>query len=102
MKHPNSMILGLLFYWGIPAAILYVATVVWGVFTSYVHRDQPHMQMAGCILVFGFVGMLTDTFNLLSRPGLEWLLFFFPVALCVSKKEVRHVSSHGSNGTSSL
>ncbi|WP_211829206.1 O-antigen ligase family protein [Kistimonas asteriae] len=102
MKHPHSMVLGLSFYWGIPAAILYLATIVWGMITSYTHRDQPHMLMAGCILVFGFIGMLTDTFNMLSRPGLEWLLFFFPVALCVSKKEVRHVSNNDKNEDSSF
>ena len=102
MKHPHSMMLGLSYYWGIPAAFIYVATVVWGVSTSYSHRHQPHMAMAGCMLVFGFIGMLTDTFNLLSRPGLEWLLFFFPVALCISKKEVRHVSNNRENEASSF
>ncbi len=92
VQHPHSMILGLSFYWGIPAAIMYIAIVVWGLVTTYVHRDEPHMFMAGCILVFGFLGMLTDTFNLISMPSLEWLFFFFPLALCVSKKE-RYVFS---------
>ena len=86
MKHPHSMILGIIFYWGMPAAVIYLVTVAWGVITAFLNREQQHMRIAGCILVFGFVGMLTDTYNLLTRPGLEWLLFFFPVALCVSKK----------------
>ncbi len=86
MKHPHSMILGITFYWGIPAALIYIAIFTWSVMTAYSHRDELHMTIAGCILVFGFIGMLTDTYNLLTRPGLEWLLFFFPVALCVSKK----------------
>ena len=80
LDHPHNMLLNVSYYWGIPAGLIFIMTSTWSLLVSLTYRKQLLISIAGCILVFGQIGMLTDTYSFLIRPDLQWLLFFFPIA----------------------
>ncbi|WP_281645897.1 O-antigen ligase family protein [Parendozoicomonas sp. Alg238-R29] len=87
LGHPHNMLLNITYSWGVPAGLLFIAISAWSIFISLAHRKSLMMAIAGCLIVFGQVGMFTDTYSFLSRPDVQWLVFFFPVALCSAIKK---------------
>ncbi len=89
IQHPHSMYVSLAYFWGIPALLIFLVIAGWSLVQSVRYSHLPLVAMAGCVMMFGLVGMFTDTYNFLIRPDLTWLLFFFPVAMfsAIERKE---------------
>lgn len=82
LVHPHNMFLNVSYHWGIPAGVLLIATILWGVWATIKNRNHVVMSIAAGSLVFGLIGMMTDTYSFLIRPDLQWLMLFFPIGLC--------------------
>ncbi len=89
LEHPHNMLLNITYFWGIPAGLLFIAITTWSVMITLVYRHHLMIVIAGCCIIFGQVGMITDTYSFLVRPDLQWLMFFFPVMLCTFKKRAQ-------------
>lgn len=92
-QHPHNMILNIAYYWGIPAAFLYILSVVIGMIKGWQLRSLPLMSIASCVLVFGAFGMITDTYSFISHPNEHWLLFYFPIAMVSAAIKRRELGS---------
>ncbi|WP_165767098.1 O-antigen ligase family protein [Parendozoicomonas haliclonae] len=89
LQHPHNMLLNVSYYWGAPTGLVFIAISIWSLGNAAIQRRKLLMSIAGCCLVFGQVGMITDTYSFLIRPDLQWLMFFFPVALCAATKSTK-------------
>ena len=82
LGHPHNMLLNVSYHWGIPAGLIFISVFVWCITKSIQHKEKTLMAISACILVFGQVGMITDTYSFIPRPDLQWLMYFFPIAFC--------------------
>ncbi|MCL6272051.1 O-antigen ligase family protein [Sansalvadorimonas sp. 2012CJ34-2] len=78
---PHNIPLNIAYYWGIPAATLYLLVIIYGLKIGLTGRTCFLKRAASLLLIFGFVGMLTDSYSFLVRPDFQWLLFFLPISL---------------------
>ena len=92
MRHPHNIQMNLAYNWGVPAALLFIVISGWCLITVFQYRNQVLMAITGCLLVFGQIGMLTDTYSFLARPDMQWLMFFLPVALCTAWQRTNYNS----------
>ncbi|WP_461537922.1 O-antigen ligase family protein [Spongorhabdus nitratireducens] len=82
-NHPHNMIFKICLNWGIPAGILFIIIFITSLLICFQHIKSNFIAITICVLIFGFLGMMTDTYRFLSRPGLQWLLFFLPQGLII-------------------
>ncbi|MGI2027310.1 O-antigen ligase family protein [Endozoicomonas acroporae] len=80
-EHPHNMMVNLLYHWGLPALAFYIAILGYILLTMKQLKPSSVRTIAIVLMVFGFVGMLTDTYSFLVRPNLQWLLYFLPISL---------------------
>ncbi|MGY0217303.1 O-antigen ligase family protein [Endozoicomonadaceae bacterium StTr2] len=78
--HPHNMYIKVALHWGIPAAALFIASLAAGIYTTC--KEQSSIsKITFYIFIFGSLGMMSDTYSFLSRPGVQWLLLFLPLGL---------------------
>ena len=82
-QHPHNMFLKISLNWGLPAGIIFIALTITGLYQGWKRKHTPITAIAFFLLMFGSLGMLTDTYKFLSRPGLQWHLFFLPLGLII-------------------
>ena len=81
--HPHNMLLKISLNWGLFGGFLFIALTITGLYQAWKNKHMPIAAIAFALLLFGTVGMLTDTYKFLSRPGLQWHLFFLPLGLII-------------------
>ncbi len=83
VHHPHSYYLQVLRSYGIVGGVLFLLTLIWMGLFIFKQRRVKLVKLAGAILVFSCVGMLTDVRALITRPSIAWFYIWLPLGILI-------------------
>jgi O-antigen ligase len=84
--HHHSVYLETLFYGGIVGLLLLMMLVGSAIWQALTRTGELQKFLLTCMLVFGFLCVVTDGSTLIRPPKPFWFFFWFPIALVAASE----------------
>ena len=80
-SYAHSHYLQIWYEYGIVGFLLFVALLLSLLWKGWQCREQPLAKLGLSLLVFAMVAMVSEVHTIFLRPGVYWMMFWFPVGL---------------------